>query len=359
MSAFDLPGRAHRDGPAANPLFAGDLFTQNGGNPASVVRRPRRPPPAGPAAGARRSCWRTCTPSTWRCTTTRSATSSTLGHVRTVAAPDLYDLDGDGDVGETVPVAGDYHADRLIPRNPGGGPALDADGDGVPSLDLSGDGNPDPHPFGNRFDTWHPDMTLLGVGYVADGSGSKAVAVERPYPPPYRPIRNPLGGDVGRARPGLRRQPHRRGPVVQRHRPAVRAERAHRRRRPPRRAALPVTTESIYNALGGNDDVFLDPTTPYFKAPGRESDDDDGQAFGTISGTNQTGDLSASFTTVSDFAEGVNGAGDPRLFPDPNEYGAYGSDDEKPLRAVRITVRYYDVQSDRMREESFRHSLLD
>ena len=45
--------------------------------------------------------------------------------------------------------------------------------------------------------------------------------------------------------------------------------------------------------------------------------------------------------------------------PDPNEIGALGSDDAAPLRAVSITVRFYDPASDQMREVAFRHSLID
>ena len=289
-----------------------------------------------------------------------------LGHTRTVPAPDLYDVPGgtSGNVTETLQVAGDYHADRLIARNPGGGPAIDLNGDGVPDLDFNGDGNPDPHPFGNRFDTWHPEMNLMGVGYVTDGAGgSFQVAVERPYPPPYRPTRNPLGGDVGVptrdhdgnlfspdlsfSGTGLRFLPNARDADL-----AQSGGRA------------PITTEAIYRDRGDNDrDVFLDPTTPRFESPGSEGTDDDGLTFGLAPGATRT--LSTAGTNEKDFAEGIRtpvppaGPPLPVLFPDPNEFGAYGSDDEKPLRAVRITVRYYDVQSDRMRQESFRHSLLD
>ena len=41
-------------------------------------------------------------------------------------------------------------------------------------------------------------MRLMGVGYYYDTAGNlQSTAVERPYPPPYRPLKNPLGGDVG------------------------------------------------------------------------------------------------------------------------------------------------------------------
>ena len=49
----------------------------------------------------------------------------------------------------------------------------------------------------------------------------------------------------------------------------------------------------------------------------------------------------------------------PIALPDPNEIGALGSDDESPLRAILITVRFYDPASDQLREVSFRHNLID
>ena len=296
-----------------------------------------------------------------------------LGHSRTVSAPDLFDVDGDGSVSDALAVAGDYHADRLVAvNNIGPRPALglsagaiDLNGDGPPDVDYDGDGNPDPHPFGNRFDTWHPEMNLMGVGYVdADGDpttpGSRQVAVVRPYPPPYRVLRNPLGGDVGvptrNAGGGIAAIDLSFSGTGLRY--VANARIADDARLGGRLAA---TTEAIYNDNdfdgAGSDDVFLDPAVPYFTAPGAEGTDDDGLTFGVTPGTLRT--LATTGTNEQDFARGVNAAGDPRLFPDPNEYGAYGSDDEKPLRAVRVTVRYYDVQSDRMRQESFRHSLID
>ena len=276
-----------------------------------------------------------------------------LGHRRTVTTNNVYGLDAGGgntSVAATLNVAGDYHADRLVNFHylgNGGGAnafALDPEGNGTLGVDLDGDGAPDvfPHPFGNRFDTWHPGMRLMGVAYYdSDGDTNPAltgtptpVAAERPYPPPYRPLKNPLGGDVG--------VPTRDG------------------NDPPNFVAVDLTftgtglvpeyedadgqlvsfretgkttTRDLKNALDG------DPRLPLFAAPGAEGE------------TDADGD--------PNFIEGFDTGGNATVYPNPNLYGAIGSDDEKPLRAIEITVRYYDVQSDRMREESFRHSLVD
>ena len=262
-----------------------------------------------------------------------------LGHTRTVQTNDLFDADGDDNVAEEIAGAGDYHADRLLVRNWFGQYGLDADGNGVLGTDLDGDGNSDPvpHPFGNRFDTWHPGLRLTGVGYPdADGDGSPdstapgdAVTVDLPYPPPYRPLRSPLGGDVGvpTRQPGTGLTPLAAvdltftgvGLV-----PEYRDQNGNVRLY---RDTGRTTTRALESELGGT------AALPFFAPPGDDSSEP--------------------------FVEGFDTGGNPAVYPNPNQYGALGSDDEKPLRAIEITVRYYDVQSDRMREESFRHSLVD
>ena len=362
--SFHLPGRQSPAGAAFNALFAPDLLNL-GGNLADWYESPTRPRRRADARRGEEILAANVHAFDVEVYDDAIGDFVDLGHQRTVAAPDLYDVPGGtaGDVGEPLQVAGDYHADRLIARNPGGGPAMDIDGDGVPELDFTGDGNPDPHPFGNRFDTWHPAMTLMGVGYVDDPASPgnpKAIAVERPYPPPYRPLRNPLGGDVGVPTRDFN------GNLItadlsfsgQGLRYVADAGTSDNARLGGRR---PVTTEAIYQAQGNNDAaVFFNPSTPYFKAPGEESYDDDGIAFGPRNLALDLAGGAATVQSVSDFVEGRRQSdATPVLFPDPNEYGAFGSDDEKPLRALKITVRYYDVQSDRMREESFRHNLLN
>ena len=252
-----------------------------------------------------------------------------LGHTRTVPAPDIFDTDGDGDVTELINVAGDYHADRLIAVTPTGAAALDVTGTAAGEADYNGDGAPDPHPFGNRFDTWHPEMSLMNVGYIDDGAGGfTPISLRRPYPPPYRPLRNPLGGDVGvptRDAAGNRIAYD----LTFGGTGLVTAEDLNGGAN---LATMPVTTLPLLNAAT---DGFLDPDLPIHTRP-------------AVGGS---GDY---------YAKAVTTPGEPaRLFPSPNAYGEPGSGDEKPLRAVRITVRFYDVQGDQMREESFRHSLID
>ncbi|MFH5806358.1 type II secretion system protein J, partial [Alienimonas sp. DA493] len=249
-----------------------------------------------------------------------------LGHNRTVKTLNLFGIDG-RPVTDELEVAGDYHRDRLLPLTPTGDAAIDFDGDGLPDQDGDfSDGISLLHPFGNRFDTWHPGMRLMGRGYV-DGDGDPStddpveVTVERPYPPPYRPLRNPLGGDVG----------------------------------VPTRDfdGNPIAPDlSLSGAAGGlvYDDLSGETSTPALL-----------DAF-------ENGDIAqlplyspAGGNAVDDNGDGYadTALGATARYPDPNEIGYLGSDDEKPLRAVRITVRYYDVGSDRMREESYRHSLVD
>ncbi|NNJ25630.1 prepilin-type N-terminal cleavage/methylation domain-containing protein [Alienimonas chondri] len=258
-----------------------------------------------------------------------------LGHSRTVTVKDIFNLTGD--VTNDIQVAGDYHADRLVALTPMGDPALDVTGD--TAGDISYDGTPgrDPHPFGNRFDTWHPGMTLMGVGFAdttGDGMGDTAVSIERPYPPPYRPLRNPFGGNVGfptRDSGGNFVNPDLTFSGIG----LVTAEDLDGGAN---FATTPVTTEDL---LAAAPDGFLDDSLPTHSAPGGGS----GGGYYAKGYADSDGDGVAELPA--------------RLFPDPNAYGAPGTGDEKPLRAVRITVRYYDVQSDQMREESFRHALTD
>ena len=256
-----------------------------------------------------------------------------LGHDRTVLARDSYDTDNNGNTREGLNVAGDYHADRLIALTPTGGAALDIAGDANPELDYDGDGFPDPHPFGNRFDTWHPGMSLMSIGYVRDPATGNAVpvAVERPYPPPYRPLKNPLGGDLG-------------VPTRDTNGNLVAVDLSFS---VPAGGDGLVTREDLSEGLGL--------TKPLITTPKLLADYPDGFADAQMPTHTRPGQD----FTLGDYARGKNGAGDERLFPDPNAYGTPGGGDEKPLRAVKITVRYYDVSSDRMREESFRHSLID
>ncbi|MEM9702259.1 MAG: hypothetical protein AAF907_07435, partial [Planctomycetota bacterium] len=257
-----------------------------------------------------------------------------LGHNRTAPTQDIFDVDGDGDFAESIQVAGDYHADRLVSLTPMGDSALDTVGD-AQTDPAPGSNAYFPHPFGNRFDTWHPEMTLMSVGFVSDRTGgSVPVALERPYPPPYRPLRNPFGGDVGfptrddmgnfinpdltfTGSGGLVSAADLNGAV--------------------NFATNPVTTVGLVTAAGG-----------FFDANGQVRED--------LPTHTPPGGGSGSGYYARGFV-----AGDPlpRLFPDPNAYGAPGTGDEKPLRAIRVTVRFYDVSSDRMREESFRHAFTD
>ena len=251
-----------------------------------------------------------------------------LGHTRTAPTRDLFDINGDGSYQDVIQVAGDYHADRLVPLTPMGDPALDVRGDAKPDSDYDGSGGRDPHPFGNRFDTWHPDMTLMSVGYRDDGGGTfEPVSLERPYPPPYRPVRNPFGGEVGfptRDKDGKFLTPD----LTFTGTGLVTAEDLDGGAN---LSQTPVTTPALLDDSSG----FLDEDLPLHAPPGGGS-------------------------TGGYYAKGnVDGQPLARLFPNPNVYGEPGTGDEKPLRAVRITVRYYDVQSDQMREESFRHSLTD
>ncbi|QDT15356.1 prepilin-type N-terminal cleavage/methylation domain-containing protein [Alienimonas californiensis] len=247
-----------------------------------------------------------------------------LGHTRTAPTQDLFDINGDGDYTDSVQIPGDYHADRLRALTPKGELALDVLGDAEPDASYDADGTTDPHPFGNRFDTWHPDMALMGLGWADTGSGTPdtPVSLRRPYPPPYRPLRNPFGGDVGL-------------PVgVDMTFSGVGLVSAADLAGAPGDA--PISSIPLVDATANDsfydDDGFLHEKLPLHTGPG-----------GSRGGYYVRGDV----------------GGSPRLFPNPNVIGQPGSGDEKPLRAIRITVRYYDVQSDQMRQESFRHSFTN
>ena len=280
-----------------------------------------------------------------------------LGHNRTVAAPDLYDVDGDGDVSEQLQVAGDYHRDRLLARTPMGTPVFDPDRNGTAEFDFGGSAVFDAHPYGNRFDTWHPDAKLVDAGDALPGGGRPDVA--RPFPPPYRPLRNPLGGDVGvplrdfggnllsRTVDGLDLL----GPDLSLTRTSTGAQSAADVGAVRDGQTGNVSTAVLVAALGATD-----PGLPYLAPPGDAADEDGLRGRGPDPAVNTDDDPSVVDYAVTPVAGSFT---NERLFPDPNEVGWLGSDDEKPLRAVRITVRFYDVASERMREVSFRVGLLD
>ena len=245
-----------------------------------------------------------------------------------------------------------------------GTPVFDPDRNGGVEFDFGGTAVLDAHPYGNRFDTWHPDAKLVDDGVVATATGGTInVDVVRPFPPPYRPLKNPLGGDVGVPVRGpggallnttadglsllgpdlsLTRSPFGAaagsGDVG-----AVRSDRTGR-----------VTTKVLDDAVGVNNE-----STPVLDAPGDVGDDDAGTYRGPDDDDNAGSGDDEQYGDYAVTAVAAQGLGNQRLFPDPNEVGRLGSDDEKPLRAVRITVRFYDVGSERMREVSFRHGLLD
>ena len=184
---------------------------------------------------------------------------------------------------------GDFNAVALVPRH-----FNRADGvfDNTGVAAVFGGTAPrvepdDQNPYGNRFDTWHPDMVRI--------FGTGAGAAFLPYPPPYRPLNVKVVG-------GLLR----------------------------------------YGADG---------------LPGRARVDDN------VDGFSDFVDEGGITRTRINRRETLLVAPGPRTgggaLPDPNEIGALGSDDESPLRAMLITVRFYDPASDQLREVSFRHNLID
>jgi len=98
------------------------------------------------------------------------------------------------------------------------------------------------------------------------------------------------------------------------------------------------------------DDVFPDFEPGPDGGPGTEGvDDNDNGVTDWVVAPGGAG------TPIPDIGE--LGLGDDTL--DAGELGTMGTDDEIPLRAIQITIRYYDVASDQMRQVTFVHALID
>ena len=173
------------------------------------------------------------------------------------------------------------------------------------------------NPYGNRFDTWHPNM----VRVFDDGT----TRVELPYPPPYRPL-------------ATRR---------------VLVDGALRLRYGPDGLPGGGRVDDNVNTLGDfvheEDPFAVPPAVPASHVLRPQQIINRMRGAGAAEEEIRRVMIDRDSPTILD----------PDALPDPNEIGALGSDDEVPLRAILITVRFYDPASDQLREVSFRHNLID